>query len=858
MNISVFVLNRSPGNHDSYLEAGLNWCLINSLEKKRQSLTILLYKYLHHINETREGGLMRKYFYLAVALLFPVCLQAIGLQHGLFRSQSTQGEPWQGTATITQEHYNITVHADYLDVELEWVFEANGATKPDSFTNALEIVGNLNLVDKSTVVGMITWYKGEILKGKLKTNDVAREQYEDVVQRDSDIPPPPRDPVLLEWIRDDNYDISIFPVEFGGTRKVRIRYLIPAFSDDGVNKIDYPHAFTGNATVSIKKGSDIAGYKIETTEIGPIFTNREFVPLSSVDYSFEAYSSRSSVPRISKVIPVLNGKAEGSRMYTSDFSTEAFSGQMMHVTTMNGHDALKQVSALVDFVILWRWNHTELLERYAREIVAQSKLLTTFLEQLDETNQRVALVIDKEGGERVTFEMSKKDGAGYKRMMAYLEELSAKTVVDPPYGSSSSQYSIDVQKSREEFEAALAAAVSMFDQTSAAMRHLLILTSGPRLSYQYNSIPEVTWDSTINVSHLSSVIKQDDNSGRYGSKSYWPGVNLDGFIRQAGTNLTVKATVGNGTQSHTIDVLGGTTDQSSSYYYYSCVSSGTTDMHLFSSSSITEEITWSVYWGEELLGKFTEKPRVIQMPDHLQYARLIGSSVHLVPLAETMPSSMASTLGFIDEKYSLVALEEDALPADIAAPYETAGVPTLQSSEIFPATDEHADMPIKDWLAANPPEPMSGNDCYYYVIRALAFEDVMTTSAPPPAPKTNQAARVATPQAETITDEQAEPDFAAPITHEISVSDKLQTAGLRATVRSGNLSFVLPSNMRSGAIKVVLYDLTGRVIGRWTITQKHLSGIVSLPLGQSLLSSGTYLVRIEGVSSSATTLLTIQ
>jgi len=145
---------------------------------------------------------------------------AIGDQNGRFRAQSTQGSYWTGTAKITQEKYNITVFPDYLDVELEWEFTVSGS-EPDSFKDALEIVGNLNLVDKSVVVGMITWYKNMVLKGKLKTTEMARMEYEAVVDRDVDnlAPPPrPRDPVLLEWIRDDNYNISIFPVTFGQTR----------------------------------------------------------------------------------------------------------------------------------------------------------------------------------------------------------------------------------------------------------------------------------------------------------------------------------------------------------------------------------------------------------------------------------------------------------------------------------------------------------------------------------------------------------------------------------------------------------------------------------------------------------------
>ena len=197
----------------------------------------------------------------------------IGLQHGVFRSQSTQGADWQGTAVIESERFDITVFPDYLDVDLEWVFRVGGAP-PDSFKNALEIVGNLNLDAHSTVVGLITWYKGKILKGKLKADSIAKQQYEDVVQRSSDAPPPPRDPVLFEYgWGEDNYYISIFPAAFDSTRKVRIRYLIPAFNIDGVNKIAYPYSFTANPVVTVKTGEGVSGYVVEAQRSKRLFEN---------------------------------------------------------------------------------------------------------------------------------------------------------------------------------------------------------------------------------------------------------------------------------------------------------------------------------------------------------------------------------------------------------------------------------------------------------------------------------------------------------------------------------------------------------------------------------------------------------
>jgi len=201
---------------------------------------------------------------IILATFLNPALHAIGFQHGVFRSQSTQGPAWQGSSTIIKEHFNITVLPDYLDVELEWVFDVGGR-KPDSFTDALEIVGNVNLEKNSVVVSMLLWNGEEILKAKLKTKEMAREQYEVVVDRDADIPVKPMDPVILEYGWGiDNYDISVFPVSWGKTRRLRMRYLIPASNIGGVNKIGYPHAFTSNATVTFIKGAGIDGFKIES------------------------------------------------------------------------------------------------------------------------------------------------------------------------------------------------------------------------------------------------------------------------------------------------------------------------------------------------------------------------------------------------------------------------------------------------------------------------------------------------------------------------------------------------------------------------------------------------------------------
>lgn len=291
-----------------------------------------------------EGGHPTKEENMRFILFFMTALSAaavhaIGLQHGLFRSQSTQGPTWLGSAPIVKESYLITVYPDYLDIELDWEFGVGGSM-PEVHRDALEIVGNINFEKGSSVIGMLVWYKDKILKAKLKTKDFARKQYEEVVDRNSPVPPSPRDPVLLEWIREDNYDISIFPVEWGGTRKLRIRYLVPSNG----NRIGYPHAFSANAAVTLRLGSGVKGFRLALNN-GNHLDYSASATLSQNDFELQAYGGYSGHPGISHILPSLRDSYAGSVMYLGDFIGNNFKGQMAHVFYSVPEGIAKAVSA---------------------------------------------------------------------------------------------------------------------------------------------------------------------------------------------------------------------------------------------------------------------------------------------------------------------------------------------------------------------------------------------------------------------------------------------------------------------------------------------------------------------------------
>jgi hypothetical protein len=787
--------------------------------------------------------------FACVLFLVVTGAHAIGLQHGVFRSQSTQGSPWQGTATIESEKFDITVCPDYLDVTLEWVFKVGGS-KPAAYANALEIVGNLNLDAHSSVVGLLTWYKGKILKGKLKSDSAARQQYEQVVDRASAAPPPPRDPVLFEYgWGEDNYYISIFPAVFDSTRTVRIRYLIPAFTINGVNKIVYPYSFTKNPVVSIKRGPGVSGYIVEASRSKTQFVNTTGMQLDAKAYSFEAYGGNGG-QSISSIIPVLAKAAEGSTLYRGAFAVPSFGGEMCHVAVMSGERALQLSQVKEDYVVLWRWNHPKILAKYARQIVEQSTVLKRFFTTLTAANKRAALIVSKEGAEQVVFHLDKQGGPEFNRLLAYLDSLRGQKVIDPPLGPYKSlSLAGDAAKALREFDAAIEAAMKLFEKDVASQRHLLILTAGPQLVTIAPASSAVPWDSTIDVGMLNSRLTDREIDGAVTmplDRQYWPGIDISTFVAKHCARLTVKATVGNGVDSSTIAVLSQAVGSAS----YS--GETTTEMHLYSDRPLTGKIGWTVLQGTKKLAQFVETPRMVTIADGMQYARLLGASPYLTPLASVMPSSIAAKVGFVDKNYSLVALEEDSLPSRVARRYETAGVPELQPNEIFPAPGEKM-IPVADWLKANPPQSMShysgmgwGGGGFNIVVFDRAGI-ALNVKALPAAVEANAAVRIMPADAPVYGTSSAEyPDYSEALAVRQEPVKAAAVSEASVTVRNGLLTVNLDGlEIENGAsLHIAIFDCLGRMISRWNIAAPK-SAVAPLRVN---LARGAYVVKISAGS----------
>jgi hypothetical protein len=321
---------------------------------------------------------------------------------------------------------------------------------------------------------------------------------------------------------------------------------------------------------------------------------------------------------------------------------------------------------------------------------------------------------------------------------------------------------------------------------------------------------------------------------------YWPGVDIGKFFETYGTKLSVRATIGNGEQSYTLQ-----TSQVNNQT--------TTEAHLYSKKPLIREIHWNVKQGDKLLAEYVETPKVVLMEDGMQYGRLIGASKYLQPLAEQMPSSIASSLGFIDEKYTLVALEEDALPSEVANQYNSRGVPLLDPKDIFAESNESV-LTVASWLTANPPESMSKSSYpYYYYPRMwlaggdMVFKDVMLENVVPAKNTAGVAVRIATPAAQVIseTSESVIYDYLSTNVNFLK-SNKVSNKVL-VSVENGSLlvDLSLFDDKEFKNLTIVIFDLKGRII-RVLYPSLFVSKRLHISTEQLGLSRGAYFMKING------------
>jgi hypothetical protein len=141
-------------------------------------------------------------------------------------TRAHNGSPSIGNAELSQNKVEI-----HLGTEIATIYEEANISIPQrnelrGDPNSIEINYDFSLDPGNFIQSLLLWNGNQILKAKLMDANEAFKAYEAVVDRDV-INIKPRDPAFIRQISSSRYQLSIYPVSLGGTRKIRIRYAIP-------------------------------------------------------------------------------------------------------------------------------------------------------------------------------------------------------------------------------------------------------------------------------------------------------------------------------------------------------------------------------------------------------------------------------------------------------------------------------------------------------------------------------------------------------------------------------------------------------------------------------------------------------
>lgn len=618
-----------------------------------------------------------KYALILIVITFQL---ASGFQSAMFRCEATQGKQWFGRTEITSEKFTITVMPSYIDVTLDWELDCNGLYAADSFKNALEIVGNIDLVQDAAVTGLLLWNGDEILKAKLKPLPLAREQYENVVDRNVSLPPIPRDPVIFEygWGK-DNYDIRIFPVSLGKSRRLRIRYVVPAINAEGSADIPFPSPFhtssgSSNVTYTIVPGQDVSDFKFLDWQFNELSAKAELSLSSDVE-----------LLRLVKLIrPVVKKADTASVIYTASINTPSVSGTLVHFTGQTAEAILKKTAIREDIVFLWRWSHPEFFEHYKKQIVIQAGLLRKFFTNIANTGRQAGLIIDAEGKEKRVFPIGKTGSTTVNDILACLDSLSTlsydegSTPFDPRF-TQKQQDSI-ISLSISEFVSSLRLAESLFEKNNNILKKIVFVTAGR--SWVTNTIKgtfDLQWETSASLTLFSEIASCNElqlaaipqDAGMF----YWPGID------QSTINLnrvSVVAELRLGDNSYEISVpFSQKTD-----VFKRGFRSAHHDEMLFTNGIVSSEIVWKVLRNHMVITTMKEDAVLISERDPLSFGASLAASGRLKAVNTTLPTPLATAFGFVDQRYALLALEDDMMSSEDQERFRRTGVPPLNSTDI--------------------------------------------------------------------------------------------------------------------------------------------------------------------------------
>ncbi|MEN9307034.1 MAG: hypothetical protein RL173_966 [Fibrobacterota bacterium] len=678
-------------------------------------------------------------------------------------SQSTQGGSSRHEVRILDHVIRTSIHQGWADVEEELSLGTQASTDtwnpaPTDNLGSWEIAGSFNLPEGSVVTGALLWDGNVLLKAKLKGATAASNEYEAIVDRQTAPRALPRDPLLIEKIG-DNYSMKLFPVQWGATRRMRIRYMVPLQSLGDGWTIPVGSAFAGEVAAHPDQ------YQIDLDNRGgdgiKIGHEGMLMPLGNttklVDYPASQGASTSwwePAPAYhapyAAVLPQRGSIALATSMDSGSWkgSYVVYRGKLPDTLLSKSH--LRQ-----ELVVMWKWNSPssfvtdygwgKQLTGFGYEALQEASLIASSTATLARASNlvRIGLVADEGDNRKVRrFGLSGWGSDTFALMQEYLGSFTQDTILNRYDGTTGSVGSTngaaDRKAGAKRFASDLQIAFSLYSKDSGVVRHIVFVSAGPAEDFPDPTIALPAWPQGLTASafHYGSW-----DYGFYGdTQAHWPGVDLPALVEQHAlpaekqlsgwlpfvvplTRVTWELGFTAGSRHFALDAVTGLQN-----------GAGSTTMLEFNGHAKTawsQNLSWKLYDenGNLVTSTTANAANWIELPHDSSIARLWGGSTR--HWSETWRTrGVGNIFGFVDPSHSLLATPADSLSSDLQGLYREAGVPFLLPSEIFGTDVTGVDVPPEDPNVPPTSGLLSKTDITGFLVRSQAGGRGLTIALP--------------------------------------------------------------------------------------------------------------------------------
>ena len=585
------------------------------------------------------------------------------------------------------------------------------------------VEGSLTLPPHALITGCLQWRGDTLLMGKLRGKAKAIDTFAII---SSDTARWTSDPMLIEKKSESVYTLKLFPVAASGSRKIRIRYLVPVTSRtgevsvlpllsqvDGILPADWSLELRGK-TSNLKMIQDGKIWAISP----PAAAVLPFTPSGTLALSWGG-NSVVGAPR-AVVDHVTGGRWAG------DFVL--FTGKIP--------DSIALVAGIrSETVVLWRWIRPEsfvstcygtdpatggaasfrCLSEYGDLALAQAKRLSYLADYLAGTGNKVGLVADQGMDEAPqVFPVGDSASAPFRKLKSWLAGVNSdylKWRIPPATGVQGNGANLELSRNQVRFGTDVTLAGTLYSKISGIVRHLLVVTVGPvpsggdlREPADASGLPS---DVSVSSSSLSGDLQRyDAATGLYESNGFlpgsWPGVDLVELeYGRQGTQIVKDEMLGvripkvRNAVSATISIGGPAGD----IPVFAEISKGNDGNWLASvnvhAASLGRVLKWSL--NDEASGtiaSWESTPAWVELVDDSVAPRLWAVSELHTSTVFKGPGSLAPDFGFVDSRFSLLALPGDTLGRNARMGLVDSGVPFLGAGDIFARLGYKDEVPL--------------------------------------------------------------------------------------------------------------------------------------------------------------------